>query len=190
MRISFIYIYVDIDERDNLEEKMGLCNQYLACAGYSIQVEHDDTYCTWDYFLSVQHARTWKKTAFLPFFFASGPSSVFFLIRQLKAGDRGPGGWFLLYMCCFGAEKVKIIDLRYVKTIRWVLFACMKSPSKWSAISWSRNRLKSHSYKKRYNPCCFRFPGLWDEIKPLSHWTEHRTVNRRDTHDWRRCQVA
>ena len=48
-------IYVDIDERDNLEEKMGLCNQYLACAGYSIQVEHDDTYCTWDYFLSVQH---------------------------------------------------------------------------------------------------------------------------------------
>ena len=51
-------LYVDIDERDNLEEKMGLCNQYLACAGYSIQVEHDDTYCTWDYFLSVQHART------------------------------------------------------------------------------------------------------------------------------------
>ena len=29
-------LYVDIDERDNLEEKMGLCNQYLACAGYSI----------------------------------------------------------------------------------------------------------------------------------------------------------
>ena len=37
-------IYVDIDERDNLEEKMGLCNQYLACAGYSIQVEHDLLY--------------------------------------------------------------------------------------------------------------------------------------------------
>ena len=51
-------LYVDIDERDNLEEKIELCNQCLAGAGYSIQVEHDDTYCTWDYFLSVQHART------------------------------------------------------------------------------------------------------------------------------------
>ena len=51
-------LYVDIDERDNLEEKIELCNQCLAGAGYSIQVEHDDTYCTWDYFLSVQHTRT------------------------------------------------------------------------------------------------------------------------------------
>lgn len=48
-------LYVDIDEWDNLEEKIELCNQCLAGAGYSIQVEHDDTYCTWDYFLSVQH---------------------------------------------------------------------------------------------------------------------------------------
>ena len=48
-------IYVDIDERDNLEEKIEFCNQCLAGAGYSIQLEHDDTYCTWDYFLSVQH---------------------------------------------------------------------------------------------------------------------------------------
>ena len=51
-------LYVDIDKRDNLEEKIELCNQCLAGAGYSIQVEHDDTYCTWDYFLSVQHTRT------------------------------------------------------------------------------------------------------------------------------------
>ncbi len=48
-------IYVDIDERDNLEERIGLCNQRLAGTGYSIQVEHDDAYCAWDYFLSVQH---------------------------------------------------------------------------------------------------------------------------------------
>ena len=48
-------IYVDIDDRDNLEEKIEFCNQCLTGAGYSIQVEHDDTYCTWDYFLSVQH---------------------------------------------------------------------------------------------------------------------------------------
>lgn len=48
-------IFVDIDDRDNLEERISLCNQCLEGAGYSIQVEHDDTYCTWDYFLSVQH---------------------------------------------------------------------------------------------------------------------------------------
>lgn len=48
-------IFVDIDERDNLEEKIGLCNQCLADTGYLLQVKHDETYCTWDYFLSVQH---------------------------------------------------------------------------------------------------------------------------------------
>jgi len=46
-------LYVDIDAEDNLEEIVGLCNQYLADTGYLLQLKFDDTYCAGAYFLSV-----------------------------------------------------------------------------------------------------------------------------------------
>ena len=46
-------IYVDIDEEDNLEEKIGLCNQSLKATDYSLQLDFDDTYYAGAYFLSV-----------------------------------------------------------------------------------------------------------------------------------------
>ena len=47
-------IYVDIDDRDNLQEKMDTCNQYLSDKNYFIQVEYEDTYCALAYFLTVK----------------------------------------------------------------------------------------------------------------------------------------
>ena len=47
-------IYVDIDDRDNLQEKMDICNQYLLDKNYFIQVEYEDTYCALAYFLTVK----------------------------------------------------------------------------------------------------------------------------------------
>jgi len=46
-------LYVDIDAKDNLEEKIGFCNQFLADTDYSLQLDFDDTYYTGAYFLSV-----------------------------------------------------------------------------------------------------------------------------------------
>lgn len=46
-------LYVDIDAEDNLKEKIGLCNQCSADAGYSLQLDFDDTYYAGAYFLSV-----------------------------------------------------------------------------------------------------------------------------------------
>ncbi len=46
-------LYVDIDEEDNLDEKIGFCNQYLADTNYSLRLEFDDTYYAGAYFLSV-----------------------------------------------------------------------------------------------------------------------------------------
>ena len=48
-------IYVDIDDRDNLQEKIEICNQQLSNSGYHIQIDSDDTYCALAYFLSVKH---------------------------------------------------------------------------------------------------------------------------------------
>ena len=48
-------IYVNIDDRDNLQEKIQICNQYLLDSGYYINVDSEDTYCALAYFLSVQH---------------------------------------------------------------------------------------------------------------------------------------
>ena len=47
-------IYVDIDDMDNLQEKMAICNQYLSDKKYFIQVEYEDTYCALAYFLTVK----------------------------------------------------------------------------------------------------------------------------------------
>lgn len=46
-------IYVDIDAEDNLEEKIGLCDQCLKDTDYSLQLDFDDTYYAGAYFLSV-----------------------------------------------------------------------------------------------------------------------------------------
>ena len=46
-------LYVDIDAEDNLDEKLGLCNQCLADTDYSLRLDFDDTYCAGAYFLSV-----------------------------------------------------------------------------------------------------------------------------------------
>ena len=46
-------LYVDIDADDNLEEKIGFCNQCLVDTDYSLQLEFDDTYYAGTYFLSV-----------------------------------------------------------------------------------------------------------------------------------------
>lgn len=48
-------IYVDIDDRDNLQEKIEICNQLLLDSGYYIHIDSDDTYCALAYFLSVKH---------------------------------------------------------------------------------------------------------------------------------------
>jgi len=46
-------LYVDIDAENNLEEKIGFCNQYLADTDYLLQLDFDDTYDAGVYFLSV-----------------------------------------------------------------------------------------------------------------------------------------
>ena len=48
-------LYVDMDAEDNLEEKIGLCNQCLADTDHSLLLDFDDTYCAGTYFLSVRH---------------------------------------------------------------------------------------------------------------------------------------
>ncbi len=47
-------IYVDIDDRENLQEKLDICNQHLLDRGYFVQVECEDTYCALAYFLTVK----------------------------------------------------------------------------------------------------------------------------------------
>lgn len=46
-------IYVDIDDVDNLKEKVDLCNQCLENTGHSLRLDFDDTYYAGVYFLSV-----------------------------------------------------------------------------------------------------------------------------------------
>lgn len=48
-------IYVDMDDRDNLQEKTEICNQHLSDSGYFIHVDSEDIYCSLAYFLSVKH---------------------------------------------------------------------------------------------------------------------------------------
>lgn len=47
-------IYVDIDDRDTLQEKINACNLCLSDSSYFIQVECDDIYCALAYFLTVE----------------------------------------------------------------------------------------------------------------------------------------
>lgn len=47
-------LYVDIDAKDNLKEKIGFCNQCLADLNYFLQLDFDDTYNAGTYFLSVK----------------------------------------------------------------------------------------------------------------------------------------
>lgn len=46
-------IYADIDDEDNLKEKVGLCNQCLENSDYLLRLDFDDTYYVGVYFLSV-----------------------------------------------------------------------------------------------------------------------------------------
>lgn len=46
-------IYVDIDEENNMKEKIEHCNQNLQNTHYFISVTYEDTYCANAYFLSV-----------------------------------------------------------------------------------------------------------------------------------------
>lgn len=46
-------VYVDIDDEDNLKEKVALCNQCLENTDYSLRLDFDDTYYAGVYFLSV-----------------------------------------------------------------------------------------------------------------------------------------
>ncbi len=46
-------LYVDIDDKDNMKEKIDYCNQQMKNTCYSINVEYEDTYCAGAYFLSV-----------------------------------------------------------------------------------------------------------------------------------------
>lgn len=46
-------LYVDIDEEDNIKEKMEYCNQQIQNTRYSIKIKQEDTYCIGAYFLSV-----------------------------------------------------------------------------------------------------------------------------------------
>lgn len=46
-------VYVDIDDEDNLKEKVGLCNQCLEKTDYLLRLDFDDTYYVGVYFLSV-----------------------------------------------------------------------------------------------------------------------------------------
>lgn len=47
-------IYVDIDDMDNLQEKMDILNQHLSEYGYHVQIENEDTYCALAYFLMLK----------------------------------------------------------------------------------------------------------------------------------------
>lgn len=46
-------LYVDIDDKDNIKEKIDCCNQKMKDTCYLINVEYEDTYCAGAYFLSV-----------------------------------------------------------------------------------------------------------------------------------------
>ena len=46
-------IYVDIDDKDNLEESIGTLNERFEEHGYSVQIYFDDLYCAGEYFLKV-----------------------------------------------------------------------------------------------------------------------------------------
>lgn len=46
-------VYVDIDDEDNLKEKVNLCNQCLENTDCALRLDFDDTYCAGVYFLSV-----------------------------------------------------------------------------------------------------------------------------------------
>ena len=47
-------IYADIDDMDNLQEKMDILNQHLSEYGYHVQIESEDTYCALAYFLMLK----------------------------------------------------------------------------------------------------------------------------------------
>ena len=47
-------LYVDIDSRDNLREKIDACNSRLKAAGNILVLQYEDTYCAGAYFLSVE----------------------------------------------------------------------------------------------------------------------------------------
>lgn len=47
-------LYVDMDGEDNLEEKIGCCNQCLAGTEHVLQLDFDDTYCAGVWFLSMK----------------------------------------------------------------------------------------------------------------------------------------
>lgn len=46
-------IYVDIDDTDNLEERIGKLNELLEDQNYYIRIYFDDLYCAGEYFLKV-----------------------------------------------------------------------------------------------------------------------------------------
>ena len=46
-------LYVDVDDEDNIKEKIDCCNQKMKDSGYFINVAYEDTYCAGAYFLSV-----------------------------------------------------------------------------------------------------------------------------------------
>ncbi len=46
--------YVDIDDMDNLQEKMDILNQHLSEYVYHVQIESEDTYCALAYFLMLK----------------------------------------------------------------------------------------------------------------------------------------
>ncbi len=49
-------VYVDIDDEDNLQAKIELCNQRLKGSVFSIHVDYEDTYCAGAYFLWVERS--------------------------------------------------------------------------------------------------------------------------------------
>lgn len=55
MEGSLENLYVDIDDEDNMKEKIDDCNQQIKDTCYSLNVEYEDTYCAGAYFLSVIH---------------------------------------------------------------------------------------------------------------------------------------
>lgn len=53
-------VYVDLDDEDNLKEKVDLCNQCLEGTDYSLRLDFDDTYYAGIYFLSVSSPQEGK----------------------------------------------------------------------------------------------------------------------------------
>lgn len=45
-------IYVDLDAKNNLEERIGIINKKLEQKGHLIRLDYDETYCAGVYFLS------------------------------------------------------------------------------------------------------------------------------------------